>query len=187
MGIWFDSEKDFEDYVCEKLKDNAECPITGHVPDYVFRQKKIGKYGIADLVYVNISPGISRSDGLKTVEIDISVIELKNTPLQVSDYIQLKRYMHGINTVLDKYARRGFNFFSSVTGVLAGRESVQDSFVFFDAVGVEVYFCDISPDQGFSSEILMQGNWFRKKSTSLVCMETSRNAFNLWKDYEGCK
>jgi len=89
-------EKDLEEILEEQLSTrngNGELQEKGlYLPHYMrlFRQKRIGNYGVTDLV------GVERCGN----NLNIDVIELKKENISMSSFLQATRYAKGIQRYL---------------------------------------------------------------------------------------
>jgi len=92
--VIFESEKELEDYICEKLEENKHCPIGDESVDMYFRQLNIGAYGVADIVKISFN--------LSSPEICITVLELKKEKITLSTIAQVARYMTGIKHFINE-------------------------------------------------------------------------------------
>jgi hypothetical protein len=122
------SEKDLEDDFIHEVGGDS---IT------VFRQLKIGKYGIADIVTINKDYDCYESD--KKIVVNITVYELKKRSISCKSFAQGLRYMSAII----RYIRilnigRNSKFFFNFKVVSVGRS--------FDAFGSK-YFLEYDFDQ----------------------------------------
>lgn len=88
--IKFDSEKCLEDWVCLCLDDGHD-PITDLSCVSYVRQPCFGSYGRGDILVIN---KISESEDFYFV--DVTLIELKNTPLCSNHVSQISRYKAAI-------------------------------------------------------------------------------------------
>lgn len=109
-------EKDLESIIWEsdneKLLDRG---LSGVYGNKLFRQIKIGNYGIADL----ISVGRSNIFEHENSHLIITVFELKKDKIGISAFLQAIRYCKGIKQYLEK--RGIFNFKLNIT--LIGKET----------------------------------------------------------------
>lgn len=87
----FESEKEFEDQLYDCIRARKENPLNGRRVLSVIRQASLGKYGIADIITLELM-------GDKQV---INVIELKNVPFSISNIFQTKRYMAAVQMGAD--------------------------------------------------------------------------------------
>lgn|SRR5574344_442256 len=93
--ISFQSEKDFEDLLCEMIIKKNE-KICSHLlnDEFLVRQFDLGVYGIADIVTFSgcvTYDENNKIDTLKTV-VEATVIELKNVPITRDALFQALRY-----------------------------------------------------------------------------------------------
>ena len=89
MKLEFKSEKDLENYFVEKFnKDKYFAPAD---EEYIecHQQFDTKGYGVCDLVFTGAYP---LDEDCKVIENYISVVELKNKPIRLSDIAQLCRY-----------------------------------------------------------------------------------------------
>ena len=98
-------EKDLENIIWEsdneKLLDRGLCCVYGCK---LYRQLKIGNYGVADL----ISVGRSNIYEHEEPHLIITVFELKKDKVGISAFLQAIRYCKGIKQYLEK--RKFYNF-----------------------------------------------------------------------------
>lgn len=100
-------EKDLEDIIWES--DKEELAERGFIIyGKLFRQLKIGNYGIADLVSIN--RGV---EGLKNA-LNINVIELKKDSIGISAFLQAVNYVKGIDSYL-KFRKFSHPYFFNIT------------------------------------------------------------------------
>lgn len=120
-------EKDLEQIVFEQLKSLDGCkklrslglPVAYN--PFVFRQPRIGDYGVADIVSFN------REHKL------ITIYELKNKSIDMRTLLQAGRYLKGIKRFIE---HRGYNSCDySIDIVLIGRYLSTDDWVYlFDGI-----------------------------------------------------
>lgn len=116
-------EKDLEDVVMNL----SESKMTELGLDFLsgdgynsYRQVRIGNYGICDLIFAK---RYVFSNGGSTLQ--INVVELKKEVISMSSFIQLHRYMAGIERYFDKQGIR-----HEIQGVLVGRKIEQNDFCY---------------------------------------------------------
>lgn len=99
-------EKDLETIIWEsdktKLEDRGLC-ISGKL----FRQLKIGNYGVADLIEVERQSAYGDYVDPKLI---ITVYELKKDKVGISAFLQAVRYCKGISSYLNKREIYDFSF-----------------------------------------------------------------------------
>lgn len=130
-------ENDLEEIIYtterEKLKKNG-LPINKEAK--LLRQVKIGKYGIADLIAVNKEYGPYHEPYL-----NITVIELKESKIGISAFLQAVRYVRGIQSYFSKR-----DFYRYKIGIWLMGSSL-------DTTGSFCYLTDlIVPDDMFSPD-----------------------------------
>lgn len=92
-------EKDLEDIIYNS--DREELFDRGlNIYGKMFRQLRIGNYGIADLVCVDRIEAKNKSDD--DVDLVIKVIELKRDLIDVNTFLQAVRYVSGISSYINK-------------------------------------------------------------------------------------
>ncbi len=157
--IDFSSEKKLEQFIEEKSVEDGICPLTDKEYKLISRQDNLGAYGVSDIIYIDWDD----NDCKKTIK--VTVIELKITHLVAKDMSQLLRYMKGIERSLLKYKKKlGFEF--EINGVLAGKASKHDDFVYLaeSVPNVEVISIDLDIESGFVKQPISCG--FSKKHES---------------------
>lgn len=100
--ILFESEKEFEDMLCDHLDqecwivEDEECP-------FYDRQTNLGKYGITDLILYNYD--LDLDDDKKEIITDeyLKIVELKITELSASHLSQIARYKTFFDNTDHKY------------------------------------------------------------------------------------
>lgn len=93
MKINFDSEKELEDLICERLDQNFN-PITNQHCTHYERQLNLGPYGIADIVTFDSDMELYDIDGV--VCIHAKVFELKKEFIKPDAIAQAARYKRGL-------------------------------------------------------------------------------------------
>jgi len=111
--IRFNSERDLEDLIWNN--ETIESTVCDIPYQHRFRQLSLGDYGIADLVYIDSS----------RCNLWIEIVELKNTPAKIEDFMQLCRYMTGLYQFLLVHPHPRLSDFDDfhVTGTLLTQES----------------------------------------------------------------
>jgi len=97
MKIFF--EKDLEDIIYHDLTNKSITLSRGLELNHgsqILRQKKIGNYGIADLIV------IKKTNISGHRHYDISIIELKSKVIGIQAFFQALRYIKGIKSYLSK-------------------------------------------------------------------------------------
>jgi len=145
----FPSEKIIEDYVFYQTSKYGECPITETYPSKVYRQLKLGAYGITDIVKIFVEPD----------RINVVVLELKNEPLKAAHLSQLCRYLTGVKKLCQRYKRLATNgdwLPVYIHGELAGPlEPNRDDFVFLANYlheNITIYDISLTMDCGFRAK-----------------------------------
>lgn len=174
MNIEFPNERAIEEYVYRSVMDGKDCPITATHPNAVFRQYEIKGYGITDLVYLNIYPGMVR----------VQIVELKNETLKESHLSQLKRYMVGMRRYLwrhnDLAEKAGWEI--DVHGVLAGPfEADRNDLVYlYDGMeDVEIFGLSLSMEDGFLVREISNSGWRSRGEDLTQKTAIARHAFPL--------
>ena len=163
FNVEFPSEKVLEDYVCHKLAAERLCPVSGSHIDKFTRQYPLSKYGIADVVKIQVS---DRS-------VLITVLELKNEPLKEAHLSQVSKYMTGIQQQAKRHmkiaARYGIDV--QVRGEIAGPfDCNRGDFVFLleNIKDINAYSISASLDSGFSSSLINTG-WHMNGADFTTC------------------
>ena len=86
----FASEKDMQEVFVEWL-------IGNHSPSKILQYFRIGDYGIADIITINM-------------EFKIDIWELKNRPFEIKDLLQILRYHKGLCSIYEKSFDKIFSF-----------------------------------------------------------------------------
>ena len=122
-------EKDLEDIIFES--DKNELRKRGlHIYGKIYRQVRIGNYGIADLIEVNRVPSeiINGNMGEFASHLDIKIYELKKEKIDFNAFIQAVRYAKGIRRYFEKHRT---NIKVQFRIVLIGSEiSMNDDFAY---------------------------------------------------------
>lgn len=122
-------EKDLEDIIFESDKD--ELFKRGlFIYGKLYRQVRIGNYGVADLISVKRIPTDIRNGkrGEFASHLDITIYELKKDKIDVHTFIQAVRYAKGISRYFEKYRT---NIKVQFKVVLIGSEiSMNDDFTY---------------------------------------------------------
>ena len=127
-------EKDLEQIVYENLLTDKGCKLLSErglnihdkKPYKVYRQKKIGNYGIADLITVNRYPGSNC--------IEIIIYEFKKDLIDIDSLIQINKYIHGVKRF---FGQRTMNIELSISGKLIGRKiCTSDSVYLWDIIDI---------------------------------------------------
>lgn len=117
-------EKDLEGIIYENYfalgSKGLELFDQFHDSSRLYRQVNLGRYGIADLIYVEVTEnivGVAPDDSLKRT-INVYVIECKLNLIDVNAYMQAKRYVTGLKEVADDSLTRNtdVNFFTVLIG-----------------------------------------------------------------------
>lgn len=95
--IIFDSEKELENFIVEKIRTNGHCPITGDVVDSVYQQLSLGGYGITDILTMMFEPV---PGGPPTIH--YRIIEVKKELIKNDSVAQLTRYIKGLSHILSE-------------------------------------------------------------------------------------
>jgi len=121
-------EKDLETIIWESDKEKLlDRGLLGVYGTRLYRQLKIGNYGVSDLISVERS-NIFEHDNSHLI---ITIFELKKDKIGISAFLQAIRYCKGIKQYLEK--RRIFNFKLNIT--LIGKET--------DSNGDFIYLTDL--------------------------------------------
>lgn len=122
-------EKDLEEIIELSYLKDKECLIDRGLdfigPKKMFRQKKIGNYGVADLIGVSKRYPVKFNhkneicEDVNNAFLDITVFELKKDKIGISGFLQAIKYAKGIKRYLEEY-RKFFEF--QITIVLIGRD-----------------------------------------------------------------
>lgn len=159
----FKSEKEFEDQFYEELMKRRINPLNGFEVLGVARQVKLGSYGVADLITLELH-------GIEQV---INVIELKNVDYHPGMIFQISRYLQAVRVSADytkffsdDYIRLVAFYEGALVSAFAGVKVIGslvcpsvnlDRFKdgeasAFNALGVNVYdFCFAGLEIAFSS------------------------------------
>jgi hypothetical protein len=113
----------------------------------LFRQKRIGEYGVSDLIEVN-RPKMDVSFG-EIFKGSVNVIELKKDKINVSSFLQAINYLKGIQTYLEE--REMFDFFDYKITLIGSEIDSYSSFV---------YLTDIISDKSESMGLIGEGPTF---------------------------
>lgn len=151
MRVPFPNEETIERFVAEQIDTNLHCPISQEdVFDYV-RQHSIQGYGVADIIKIHATKDRAW----------LTVLELKNKPLNETHLTQLTRYMVGLKRQARRYEDR-FDIKFDIYGELAGPLNPGGDFVFLAehlSDEISVYELSLHMDRGFTSEPVCRG-WF---------------------------
>lgn len=141
--ISFDSEKIFEDYLLYHSEFFRE--TWGLHDAGIYRQMRLGKYGIADIVCAETLPS-EATGGIP--ELQVTIFELKNTVLSASHIAQICRYREFF-VAAENYLEGAC---MSVTGVLIGKKTLPtgDGLCYLcQAIPwLDVYEFSLEPDEG---------------------------------------
>lgn len=136
MNITFENEASLEAAIIEYIENHHDCPVSGSRVDAYTQQLDIPGYGRSDIVKIV-------HDEHST---EVTVLELKNKPLQLEDLNQLCRYMTGLRRALHRFSV--FANFVSVEGQLAGPMPDTKNVWLFQECGIEVYRMEIGFNKG---------------------------------------
>ena len=122
-------EKDLENIIFES--DRNKLSKRGlHICGKMYRQVRIGNYGVADLIEVNRVPSIIVNGhmGEFASHLDITIYELKKDKIDVHTFMQAVRYAKGISRYFEKHRT---NLKVQFRIVLIGSEiSMNDDFTY---------------------------------------------------------
>lgn len=125
-------ESDLEDIIwyCLKTTEGAnkltERGLDAERPTKLFRQLKIGNYGIADIV--TVEKRIELYKGKFFSRLYITVYELKRNSIDLNALVQIFRYIKGIDSYLKK---RGWNHSDyEINGILIGKSVNNDDWLY---------------------------------------------------------
>jgi len=128
MGTKF-LEKDLEDIIFES--DKNELRKRGlHIYGKIYRQVRIGNYGIADLIEVKRIPSeiVNGRMGEFASHLDITIYELKKDKIDFNAFMQAVKYAKGISRYFKKHRH---NIRVQFRIVLIGSEiSMNDDFTY---------------------------------------------------------
>jgi hypothetical protein len=115
----------------------------------LFRQVKLGRYGVADLIAVDFTHNIPVSDlGVRTHrKLRINIIECKLKEINITAYLQAKRYKTAIKQLLKRYNLKNTRIDFHIVLVGKTLDDVSD-FVFQlnDDYGCSVYTYEYGPN-----------------------------------------
>lgn len=125
-------ESDLEDIIWDCLKTTegvsklTERGLDAERPTKLFRQLKIGNYGVADIV--TVEKRIELHKGKFSSKLYITVYELKRNDVNLESLVQIFRYIKGIDKYLEK---RGWNYRDyEISGILIGKSVNNDDWVY---------------------------------------------------------
>lgn len=139
--ISFNSEKDMETFLVEHEDFIKEY---FNLPDHtIYRQPRLGGYGIADLIAVSCRAFDDRPQKF----VDIVIIELKNTPISLANVAQVARYRDFFQRLLDCTPDQ-----IDVSGILIGLKTFPSSddlcFLCQNIDWLSVYELGLDPREG---------------------------------------
>lgn len=90
--IVFESEKEFEDLLCDELDDNGYWLVEDEHIDHWQRQTNLGSHGITDIITSAITMDLDENKKPFISSRNLKVIELKITELSHSHIAQIAKY-----------------------------------------------------------------------------------------------
>lgn len=138
--IAWDSERELEDYIYNKMDELCENPINGMPVHWFGRQVDLSAYGIVDLMTIYFDGG----------HINIDVIEIKKEKITVKTIAQISRYIAGIHHFFRDHAN-GYPY--AVRGIVVAPEfDFADDCVFILNLtrDIEAYTVNFNMDAGVS-------------------------------------
>lgn len=159
-------EKDLEDIIWES--DNVKLQEKGlDIQGKKYRQLRIGKYGIADIVTIekDYSPSKYVKDEFKTLSrLIITVYELKKEKAGISAFLQAVRYVKGISQYIESF--RGKDIEIQYNIVLCAKEidKTSDYIYLTDLLWANESYGCLSTVKNYSFDYDLEGIKFSSES-----------------------
>ena len=117
-------EKDLEDIIFESDRDKLSKRGL-HICGKMYRQVRIGNYGVADLISVNKIPthAVTGVRAEFASNLDITIYELKMDRIDIDAFLQAVKYAKGISRYFEKHRK---NLKAQFRIVLIGSEISKD-------------------------------------------------------------
>lgn len=164
-------EKDLEEIIFETHQSNSNLLLDKGLitTGKMFRQLRIGSYGVADLVTFRREPSYFHDDNC----LKIKVYELKKDKAGISAFLQAVRYCKGIQEYINNYRKKDINLSFEI--VLCAKQ--------IDTYSDFIYLTDFLDSSWFNYKLHLSCFSFKYdingvKFTQEINYKLSNNGFN---------
>jgi len=158
----FNSEKDFENYICKLMDETKECPLLGESISGYQQKFNIGNYGEIDIIRYHCD-----YEGY----VFITIIELKKEIIDMKAVAQICRYIEGVkNFIADKTNNYIKNI--NIQAVLSAPNIKMNDDTIFLINAIEclsICTIDLSLEDGFKSNWISSENIINKPNYGEMC------------------